>query len=294
MTTLELQSVAGKALGKRELPDALFGAAVNVPLMHQIVVAAAAGRRAGTHAAKTRGDVSGGGRKPWRQKGTGRARQGSTRAPQWSGGGVVHGPVPRDHSVRVNKKMKAASLRSALTDASKSGKLALVEDIAFDAPSTKDALALLAALDLDGKVLFVLPEPNAETELSFRNLRWVKIGYPGNLSTYDLLYADRVLFTATALDRLTGESTVAADAAPASATRPKKAKEDAGDGAAKKPARRRATKAAIAEDAEPEAADEEPEDAPEASDEPTEPDEAEAPSEADAADDEASEDGEDA
>ena len=250
MATVELRSVAGKAMGKRDLPEAWFGAAVNVPLMHQVVVAGAAARRAGTHATKTRGDVSGGGRKPWRQKGTGRARQGSIRAPQWSGGGVAHGPVPRDHAVRVNKKMKAASLRSALTDASLSGKLALVEDITFDAPSTKDALAFLAALELDGKVLFVLPEPDAETELSFRNLRWVKIGYPGNLSTYDLLYADRVLFTASALDRLTGETTVAPDTARASATRAKEAEGDADaeDSSKKKPAsRRRGTKAASTE-----------------------------------------------
>ena len=254
MASLDLQSVAGKAMGKRELPDSWFGAPVNVPLMHQVVVAGAAARRAGTHSTKTRGDVSGGGRKPWRQKGTGRARQGSIRAPQWSGGGVVHGPVPRDHSVRVNKKMRAASLRSALTDASVSGKLALVEDITFDAPSTKDALSLLSALELEGKVLFVLSEPNADTELSFRNLQSVKIAYPGNLSTYDLLYADRILFTASALDRLTGETTVAPDAAPTSASRPKKTEDDAAEEPAEKkkpaPRRRAAAKAAAEPDAE--------------------------------------------
>jgi large subunit ribosomal protein L4 len=291
MADVEMRSVEGKAIGKRPLPEAWFGASVNVPLMHQVVVAGAAARRAGTHATKTRGEVSGGGRKPWRQKGTGRARQGSIRAPQWSGGGVVHGPTPRDHSVRVNKKMKAASLRSALTDASASGKLALVEDVMFDAPSTKDALALLGALELEGKVLVVLPEPNAETELSFRNVRSVKIAYPGNLSTYDLLYADRVLFTASALDRLTGESTVASDAAPASATRAKPSEDDgATEGSAekKKPSGRRSPKAATAESAEAsEASDqEEPAEAPEASDEPA--DDPNAP--ADAADDDGSED----
>jgi large subunit ribosomal protein L4 len=168
---------------------------------------------------KTRGQVSGGGRKPWRQKGTGRARQGSIRSPQWTGGGVAHGPVPRDHSVRLNKKMRTASLRSALTDTAQSGKLAVVEDLTFDAPRTKDAIALLEALELDGKVLVILAEPQAETELSFRNLGNVKIEYPGNLGTYDLLYADRVLFTDSALDRLTGEST-AADSKPVSASRP--------------------------------------------------------------------------
>src|SRR5439155_12575485 len=126
----------------------LFEAPVTVPLMHQVVVAGLAGIRSGTHKVKTRGDVAGGGKKPWRQKGTGRARQGSIRAPQWTGGGVVHGPVPRDHSVRVNKKMRASSLRSALTDTVQSGKLLVVEDLTFDAPRTKDAIALLSALEL--------------------------------------------------------------------------------------------------------------------------------------------------
>jgi large subunit ribosomal protein L4 len=206
MASVDVRTVAGKVVRKRELPDALFGAAVNVPLMHQVVTASAAARRAGTHAAKTRGDVSGGGKKPWRQKGTGRARQGSIRAPQWTGGGVVHGPIPRDHSVRVNKKMRAASLRSALTDAAQSGKLAVVEDLIFDVPRTKDAMALLSALELEGHVLMVLPEPQRETELSFRNLGNVQIEYPNNLGTYELLYADFILFTMSALDRLTGET----------------------------------------------------------------------------------------
>jgi len=255
MASIDLQSVVGASLGTRELPEAWFGTAVNVPLMHQVVVAGAAARRAGTHSTKTRGDVSGGGRKPWRQKGTGRARQGSIRAPQWSGGGVAHGPVPRDHSMRVNKKMRAASLRSALTDASQSGKLALVEDITFDAPSTKDALALLSALALEGKVLLVLPEPNADTELSFRNLREVRIAYPGNLSTYDLLYADRILFTASALDRLTGETTTTA--APTTVPKAKVAEKPA---EAKPAAKKPAAKAEAEEEAEEPPADE-PEDA---------------------------------
>jgi len=255
MASIDLQSVVGASLGTRELPEAWFGTAVNVPLMHQVVVAGAAARRAGTHSTKTRGDVSGGGRKPWRQKGTGRARQGSIRAPQWSGGGVAHGPVPRDHSMRVNKKMRAASLRSALTDASQSGKLALVEDITFDAPSTKDALALLSALALEGKVLLVLPEPNADTELSFRNLREVRIAYPGNLSTYDLLYADRILFTASALDRLTGETTTTA--APTTVPKAKVAEKPA---EAKPAAKKPAAKAEAEAEAEEPPADE-PEDA---------------------------------
>jgi large subunit ribosomal protein L4 len=229
MATIDVKSVTGEVIGTRDLPDGWFGAPVNVPLMHQVVVAGMAAQRSGTHATKTRAQVRGGGRKPWRQKGTGRARQGSIRSPQWTGGGVVHGPIPRDHSVRVNKKMRAAALRSALTDTLASGKLAVVEDVTFEEPHTKDALTLLSALELDGKILFIIPSPDEVAEKSFRNLDAVKVGYPGNLSTYDLLNADRVLFTSGALDSLTGE-TASEGRAPAKAPRTPKAekpKEDA-------------------------------------------------------------------
>jgi large subunit ribosomal protein L4 len=205
MTTIEVRDVAGTVVGERELPGDLFGAPVNVPLMHQVVVAGAAAQRAGTHSTKTRGDVRGGGVKPWRQKGTGRARQGSIRSPQWAGGGVAHGPHPHGHEMRVNKKMKRGALRSALTDALVSGKLGVVETLAFAEPRTKDALRVLDALGLTGNVLIVLSRPNGATERSFRNIGNVRIDYPGNLSTYDLLYADRVLFTQAALRVLTGE-----------------------------------------------------------------------------------------
>lgn len=197
-----MRDASGAVVGQRELPGELFDAKVNVALMHQVVVAAQAARRAGTHATRTRGMVSGGGAKPWRQKGTGRARQGSIRAPQWTGGGVVHGPQPRSHAVRVNKKMKRGALRSALTDALRSGKLALVDSLSFDPPKTKDAVAALEALAVSGKVMVVLGEPDRPTELAFRNLPAVVIRYPGNLSTHDVLYADRVVLTATALDAL--------------------------------------------------------------------------------------------
>ncbi len=207
MASIEVRGVKGQVLTERDLPADLFEAQVNVAVMHQVVTAGLAARRAGTQATKTRGDVSGGGRKPWRQKGTGRARQGSTRAPQWTGGGVSHGPQPRDYEIRVNKKMKRLALRSALSDAAKSGKLAVVGGLAFDGPRTKDAAAVLEALEVRGRVLLVLPEPQEDVEKSFRNLPHVKIDYPGNLSTYDLLYADRVLFTSEALDALTGERT---------------------------------------------------------------------------------------
>ena len=156
MATIDILDAQGKKSGSRDLAADIFEAPVSVPLMHQVVIAGLAGLRAGTHSTKTRGEVSGGGRKPWRQKGTGRARQGSIRSPQWVGGGVAHGPQPRDHSMRVNKKMRKGALRSALTDALASGKLAVVSEIAFDEPKTKRAVELLSALELSGNVLVVL------------------------------------------------------------------------------------------------------------------------------------------
>ncbi len=205
MATVEVRDAAGKVVEKkRELPAPLFEAAVNTALMHQVVVAGLAAQRAGTHATKTRGDVRGGGTKPWRQKGTGRARQGSIRAPHWTGGGIVHGPQPRDHSIKVNKKMKQAALRSALTDAAQSGKVAVIRGLGFDGPRTKDAVNILDSLELEGTVLLVIRGPDEAVEKSFRNLPQVKVAYPGNLSTYDVLYADRLLFTTEALDALAG------------------------------------------------------------------------------------------
>ena len=202
MASLDVRDAEGAVIGSRELPAEIFERPINVPLMHQVVVAGAAAQRAGTHSTKTRGEVRGGGVKPWRQKGTGRARQGSIRSPNWPGGGVAHGPKPRDHSVRINKKMKRSALRSALSDTAISGKLALVDAIAFDEPKTKSAAALLEALELTGRVLLVIGAPNEAVEKSFRNLTFVKIVYPGSLSTYDLVAADRVLFTTAAFDAL--------------------------------------------------------------------------------------------
>ncbi len=204
MATIQVRDVQGEVQSERELPAELFGGPVNVAVMHQVVVAARAAQRAGTHSTKTRGEVRGGGKKPWRQKGTGRARQGSIRAPQWMGGGASHGPQPLDHSKRVNKKMRRLALRSALSDALDSGKLAVVEGLVFDGPRTKDAVGVLETFGLEGNVLLVLDAPDENVERSFRNLSNVKIDYTGNLSTYDLLYADRVLFTDRALDRLAG------------------------------------------------------------------------------------------
>jgi len=206
MASIEIRDVAGKKKGTRELPAEIFEAKVSVPLMHQVVVAGLAGLRAGTHATKTRGEVRGGGKKPWRQKGTGRSRQGSIRSPQWVGGGVAHGPSPRDHAIRVNRKMRRGALRSALTDALQSGKLAVVDTLEWAEPKTKQAVEVLDALELAGRVLVVLPTPSGSgaVEKSFRNLQHVKLGYAGGLGTYDVLLADRILFTADSLDRLTG------------------------------------------------------------------------------------------
>jgi large subunit ribosomal protein L4 len=206
VATIDIVDAAGKKAGTRALAPEVFEAPVNVPLMHQVVVAGLAKLRAGTHQTKTRGDVRGGGKKPWRQKGTGRARQGSIRSPQWVGGGVAHGPVTRDHEARVNKKMKKGALRSALTDARLSGKLAVISALEWAEPKTKDAVSVLEACGLVGRVLVVLKEPteNGAVEKSFRNLLQVRMAYAGGLGVYDVLLADRVLFTADALDAIQG------------------------------------------------------------------------------------------
>src|SRR5436305_3861178 len=216
MASVDLRDQAGKKAGSRDLPAELFEAPINVGLMHQVVVAGLAAIRRGTHSTKTRGEVRGGGKKPWRQKGTGRARHGSIRSPIWMGGGGSHGPKPRDYTMRVNKKMKRAALRGALTDARQSGKLAAVKELAFEEPSTKDAVEALQALDLnDGKrTLVVLHEPERITELSFRNLPHVKVTYARSLSTYDVVAADHVLFTGAALDVLEGKEPATTSAAP--------------------------------------------------------------------------------
>ena len=206
MASVPVLDRSGKEVASRDLPAEVFEARVSVPLMHQVVVAGQAALRRGTHSTKTRGEVAGGGKKPWRQKGTGRARQGSIRAPQWTGGGVVHGPHPRDHSLRVNKKMKRGALRSALTDALQSGKLLVLDELGFERPKTKEAAALLEALGLAGRVLLVLPGPTEDgtVELSFRNLVSVRLAYAPSLGTYEVIAADRVVFTQAAMDALEG------------------------------------------------------------------------------------------
>ena len=211
---------AGNKLADRELASELFEAKVSVSLMHQVVVAGMASLRRGTHSTKTRGDVSGGGKKPWRQKGTGRARQGSNRAPQWTGGGVVHGPHPRDHSYRVNKKMKRGAVRSALTDALQSDKLVILDDPTFDEPKTKRAAEILDALGLQrGRFLLVVSQPtdSGAIEKSFRNIRGVRVTYARSLGVYELLAADKVILTTGALDALEGRGVRGAQGASADA-----------------------------------------------------------------------------
>jgi large subunit ribosomal protein L4 len=203
MAKLQVQDPAGKKVGEVDLDPGVFDVTVSVPAMHQVVTAGLAAQRAGTHSTKTRAEVSGGGRKPWRQKGTGRARHGSIRSPIWIGGGVAHGPKPRDHSVRVPKKMKRLALRSALTTAAREERLRVVDGLSFDEPSTKAALDVLDALELGGQILVVLGGPEPVVEKSFRNLPNVRMCYPGNLGTHEVLYADWVLFTKDALEAVT-------------------------------------------------------------------------------------------
>jgi large subunit ribosomal protein L4 len=200
VTTLDIRTPEGTTSGSVDLPGEVFDVQVNVPLIHQVVVAQLAAARQGTHSTKTRGEVRGGGRKPYRQKGTGRARQGSTRAPQFVGGGVVHGPTPRDYSQRTPKKMKAAALRGALSDRARGGKVHVVSQfVSGDAPSTKSALAVLLGIAGSRHVLVVAERTDAQTWKSLRNVESVHLIAPGQLNTYDVLVSDDVVFTQAAL-----------------------------------------------------------------------------------------------
>ena len=202
MTSVNVVSPASDETTTVELPDAIFAAKINVPLMHQVVVAQRAAARQGTAATKTRGMVSGGGRKPYRQKGTGRARQGSTRAPQFTGGGVAHGPQPRDYAQRTPKKMKAAALRGALSDRAASDRIFVVTNfVEGDMPRTKDALAVLAQVT-DGASRNILVVTQSDDELTWKSLRNVPAVHllaEDQLNTYDVLASDYVVFTEAAL-----------------------------------------------------------------------------------------------
>ncbi|MFE5311110.1 50S ribosomal protein L4 [Isoptericola sp. NPDC056573] len=198
--TVDVLDAQGKKAGTADLPAEVFDVATNVPLIHQVVVAQRAAARQGTHATKTRGEVRGGGRKPYKQKGTGRARQGSTRAPQFAGGGTVHGPQPRKYDQRTPKKMKAAALRGALSDRARAGRVHVVSGFGLDgAPSTKTAVKTLAALTERTHVLVVTERSDELTILSLRNVEQVHLLTADQLNTYDVLVSDDVVFTEGAL-----------------------------------------------------------------------------------------------
>ncbi|MDR0593872.1 MAG: 50S ribosomal protein L4, partial [Bifidobacteriaceae bacterium] len=201
MSAVKIWDASGRTLGNAELPDDVFDVQANVPLIHQVVVAQRAAARQGTHSTKTRGEVSGGGRKPYRQKGTGRARQGSTRAPQFVGGGVVHGPKPRDYAQRTPKKMKAAALRGALSDRARHGRIHIVAALVDgDKPSTKAAVASLARLTDRRRILVVTTRDEGLQQLSIRNLPDVHWLSPDQLNTYDVMVSDDVVFTVGAFN----------------------------------------------------------------------------------------------
>jgi large subunit ribosomal protein L4 len=204
--SVEVKSAQGATGRSVELPEDVFGVQVNIPLIHQVVVAQLAAARQGTHSTKTRGEVRGGGRKPYRQKGTGRARQGSTRAPQFAGGGVVHGPKPRDYAQRTPKKMKALALRGALSDRAAHARIHVVDSLAGgDVPSTKTAVSLLSTISERKHVLVVAERTDVLTWKSLRNAKEVHLLSPGQLNTYDVLVSDDVVFTESALQAfLTG------------------------------------------------------------------------------------------
>ncbi|MEE1930884.1 50S ribosomal protein L4 [Streptomyces sp. TRM 70351] len=209
MSTIDILSPAGDKAGTVELPSEIFDAKVSVPLIHQVVVAQLAAARQGTHKTKTRGEVRGGGKKPYRQKGTGRARQGSTRAPQFAGGGVVHGPVPRDYSQRTPKKMKAAALRGALSDRARHDRVHVVSGVVEGGVSTKAAKTLLGKLTERTNVLLVADRADEAAWLSARNLPQVHVLEPGQLNTYDVLVSDDVVFTKAAFDAFVSARTAA-------------------------------------------------------------------------------------
>jgi large subunit ribosomal protein L4 len=201
MATIDVVAPDGSKAGSVELPDAVFGIEnISIPLLHQVVVAQLAAARQGTADTKTRGEVRGGGKKPYRQKGTGRARQGSIRAPQFTGGGIVHGPTPRDYSQRTPKKMKAAALRHALTDRARNGKVFVISSLLdAEAPSTKAALTALRAVSDSGNSLVVIDRTDEISWLSLRNVPAVHLITPDQLNTYDVLVADDIVFTEAAL-----------------------------------------------------------------------------------------------
>lgn len=231
--SIDVLDAEGSAAGTVELDPALFEAPVNVPVLHQVVTAQLAAARAGSAKTKTRGEVRGGGAKPWRQKGTGRARQGSIRSPQWAGGGVAHGPTgEQNHRKRVNKKVKRLALASALSDRAGSDDVRVVRDFGLTEPRTRDAVALLGKLELDGRTaLIVLAERDDAITRSFRNLPYTHVLTVDQLNVHDLLTHDVVVFAEAALDQIGGGRSAAkrAETAEAEQVESEQAETDDGD-----------------------------------------------------------------
>lgn len=201
MTSVDVHKPGGGTDGTVDLPAEIFDVQVNIPLIHQVVVAQLAAARQGTSSTKTRAEVRGGGRKPYKQKGTGRARQGSTRAPQFVGGGTVHGPTPRSYEQRTPKKMKAAALRGALSDRARNDRIHVASGfLSDDSPSTKAAVASLRAITENAKLLVVVSQSDETTWKSLRNAADVHVLAPEQLNTYDVLCSDDVVFTTEALE----------------------------------------------------------------------------------------------
>lgn len=211
MPSISVKTAAGKAAGNVDLDDETFGIEPNVPVMHQVVTAQLAARRAGTHSTKTRAEVRGGGAKPWKQKGTGRARAGSSRSPIWVGGGIAHGPRPRNYAERTNKKMIKLALRSALSDRCADDKIVVVDDWNFEQPSTKEAKAALSALGVEGRALVVLAGDDENAARSFRNLPEVHLLKAGQLNAYDVLVSDYVVFAKNSLPTASTAANVQTD-----------------------------------------------------------------------------------
>ena len=228
--TVDVHAPGGKKAGTAELPGEIFDVQTNIPLIHQVVVAQLAAARQGTHSTKTRGEVRGGGSKPWRQKGTGRARHGSRRSPIWTGGGTVHGPKPRDYSQRTPKKMIAAALRGSLSDRARDGQVFVVSELVpGEVPSTRTALETLAQLGELKKVLVVLDRFEEVSWLSLRNVPTIHVLAVDQLNAYDVLVADTVVFTTAALAAFTNRGAEAiATESEAEATTEVKAKKDYG------------------------------------------------------------------
>jgi large subunit ribosomal protein L4 len=206
MSKLTMKKISGAEAGTVALDESIFGVQPNVPVMHQVVTAQLARRRAGTQSTKTRADVSGGGIKPYRQKGTGNARQGSIRAPHFTGGGVALGPKPRSYAQKTPKKMIKLALRSALSDRANEGRVVVVDAFGWDTPSTKNAITALNSLGLEGRVLVVVDRTDAVTALSFRNIPEVQLITPGELNAYDVLCNDWILFSQATLPSSQPES----------------------------------------------------------------------------------------